>query len=78
MEFLNEALNILTLGLVGVGAYLLVAAKAAVKTAAEEGARAAVARIQWPAELARELQKTRGVERQELRYRSYGRLWGRL
>jgi hypothetical protein len=32
----------------------------------------------WPAELARELQKTRGMERQDLRFKSYGTLWKEL
>jgi hypothetical protein len=32
----------------------------------------------WPAQLARELQKTRGVERQDLRFQSYGKLWKEL
>lgn len=34
--------------------------------------------MNWPEHLARELQKARGVERQELRYRSYGALWAKL
>jgi hypothetical protein len=54
------------------------AARAAVKTSAEEAARAVIRELEWPAELARELQKTRGVERQELRFKSYGGLWKEL
>jgi hypothetical protein len=51
---------------------------AAIKTTAEEAAKATIRELQWPLELARELEKTRGVERQELRYKSYGALWARL
>jgi len=54
------------------------AAEAAAKTSAEEFAKAVAKEIHWPAELARELEKTRGVERQELRYKSYGALWKEL
>jgi hypothetical protein len=70
------------MGLVGAGGYALYLVKeatnAAVKTTAEETAKATIKELQWPMELARELQKTRGVERQELRYESYGALWGKL
>lgn len=52
--------------------------EAAVKTTAEEAAKAAIRQLQWPAELARELQKSRGVERQELRFKGYGALWAKL
>ena len=64
------------------GVYVLGLAKvgttALVKTTAEEAAKATAAQMNWPEHLARELQKTRGVERQELRYRSYGVLWAKL
>ena len=78
----NAILNLLTVGLLGVGAYALyllrTGTEAAVKTSAEEAAKATIQQLQWPAELAQELQKTRGVERQELRYKSYGALWKEL
>jgi len=78
----NTILDFATLGLVGAGGYALYLVKeatsAAVKTTAEETAKATIEELQWPLELARELQKTRGVERQELRYQSYGALWGKL
>ena len=34
--------------------------------------------MEWPAQLTRTLEKTRGVERQELRFRCYGVLWKEL
>ncbi len=78
----NTILNGLILVLLAGGGYLLslvkTAAETAVKTSAEKGAEAAIQKLQWPAELARELQKTRGVERQELRFKSYGSLWKEL
>ncbi|MCC6617100.1 MAG: hypothetical protein IT320_26745 [Anaerolineae bacterium] len=82
MQELNTILDVLTLIAltIGGGALFLLRAgtEAAVKTSAEEAAKAAIRQLQWPAELARELQKTRGVERQELRYKSYGALWQKL
>lgn len=75
-------LHLLTLTLLGVGGYLLImfktAAQAAVKTSAEEGAKTAIRNLAWPKEFARELQKSRGLERQELRFKSYGALWKEL
>ena len=80
--FFSAIVNVLTLVLLGVGGYLLflfkAAARAAVETTAQETARATIQQLQWPAELTRELQKTRGVERQELRFTSYGALWKEL
>jgi hypothetical protein len=78
----NVILHLLTLTLLGLGGYLLVmfrmATEAAVKTSAEEGAKAAIRDLEWPREFARELQKSRGLERQELRFKSYGTLWKEL
>jgi hypothetical protein len=82
MADFNALLQVLTLILLGVGGYglflLRAGTEAAVRTSAEEAARAAIQQLKWPAELARELQKTRGVERQELRFKSYGALWKEL
>jgi hypothetical protein len=82
MPYLNVILHLLTLTLLGLGGYLLVmfrmATEAAVKTSAEEGAKAAIRDLEWPREFARELQKSRGLERQELRFKSYGTLWKEL
>ena len=78
----NVILNLLTVVLLGVGAFALyllrTGTEEAVKTSAQEAAKATIQQLQWPAELAQELQKTRGVERQELRYKSYGALWKEL
>jgi hypothetical protein len=75
-------LQILTLVLLGLGGYLLVlfktGAEAAIKASAEEGVRAAIRELEWSKVLARELQKSRGVERQGLRFKSYGGLWKEL
>ena len=78
MTYLNEILDPLILVLLALGAYGIMATKAAVKTSAEEAAKEAIRQLQWPRALARELQKTRGIERQELRFKSYGALWKEL
>jgi hypothetical protein len=78
----NSILSALIFGLFALGVYLAVLVRksieVAVKTTAEETARATVQQLRWPAELAQELQKTRGIERQELRFKSYGALWKEL
>ena len=78
MAYINEILNLVILVLMALGSYALIATKAAVKTSAEEAAKEAIQQLQWPAELTRELQKSRGIERQELRFKSYGALWKEL
>jgi hypothetical protein len=50
----------------------------AVETAAEEGVKEAIKRVNWPDELARTLEQTRGTQRQELRFESYGCLWAKM
>src|SRR5215468_2061563 len=79
---ISAILNVATLGVVSLGAYLISLAKtgfeARVKAGAEEGARVAIKNKNWVRELAHELEKTRGTERQELRFKSYGGLWKRL
>jgi hypothetical protein len=78
----STMVDVLTVVLVGAGGYLLLLLRtgtdAAVRTAAEEAAKATIQQLQWPAELARELQQTRGIERQELRFKSYAALWKQL
>jgi hypothetical protein len=82
MPDLNAIVDVLTLILLALGGYALVllraGTEAAIKTSAEETVKATIQQLYWPAELARELQKTRGVERQELRFKSYGTLWKEL
>lgn len=82
MPDLTTTLQLLTVVLLAAGGYLVTLFKAgseaAIKTSAEEAAKAAIQQLKWPAELARELQKSRGVERQELRFKSYGALWKEL
>ena len=78
----STVINVLTLAVVSAGGFLLLLFKsgtdAAVRAAAEQAATATIQQLQWPAELARELQKTRGIERQELRFKSYAALWTQL
>jgi hypothetical protein len=51
---------------------------AGAKTAAEEGAKAAINDMHWPEKLRQEIEKSRSVERQDLRFKSYGALWKQL
>jgi hypothetical protein len=78
----NLTLNALTVVLLGVGAFVVyllrTGIEAAAKTGAEEAVKNTLHDLHWSAELAQELQKTRGIERQELRYKSYGALWKEL
>jgi hypothetical protein len=78
----GTVLDVATLTVVSVGGFLLSLARsgfeARVKSSAEEGAKIAVKNANWVTELKQELEKTRGAERQELRFKSYGRLWAKL
>jgi len=79
---LNAILSFVTVALLALGGYLLKllgsTTKTAVETSAEEAAKAAIKKLMFSEELAQELQKARGIERQELRYKSYGALWKEL
>lgn len=74
--------GLITVAFLGIGAYLLhqfkAMTEAAGKTFAEETAKTFIQQREWSATLARELEKTRGVERQELRYKCYAALWSKL
>jgi len=78
----DSVLEVVTLIAVAVGGYFLKTGKdaiaAAANAAAEEGAKAGVKAINWPRELAQELEKTRGTERQERRFDAYSALWKKL
>ncbi len=78
MDVLATVLDFVVLGLLAVGLLLWRSFGAGVEEAAKKGAEEAVARAAWPAVLARELEKVRGSERQELRFTSYGELWAKM
>jgi hypothetical protein len=44
----------------------------------EQGAVNAINKANWPEKLAQELEQARGIERQEIRFKSYGALWSNL
>ena len=54
------------------------AVMAGAKIAAEEGTKTAIKNANWQIELRQEIEKSRGVKRQELKFKSYGSLWNRL
>lgn len=74
----NAIPDVVLVALLALGGYGLLATRAAVKSGAERVVEAVVRELHWPAELARELERTRGIERQGLRYKSYGLLWKEL
>jgi hypothetical protein len=75
---MGTVLDWISVILLAVGAILLAAARKGVEVAASNAAADAVTRLTWSGELARELQKVRGTERQEARLVSYGDLWSRM
>ena len=78
---ISVVLNFLILVALSVGGFLLVVGKGAieawVRASAEKGAEVAIKNINWPRELAQELEKARGLERQEVRFKSYAGLWAK-
>lgn len=77
--------SVLNLAIAGTSVLLLALIKqfgesalAGAKAAAEESAKTAVQNINWAKTLQHELEKSRGLERQELRFKSYGELWKRM
>jgi len=82
MEYLSSVLSGLTLLLLTIGGFVLMLTRRGLIAGVDSGVKAAVANavdnINWPNELTQALERARGVERQELRYKSYGELWARL
>lgn len=81
MDFWNTLLNSVTLVTVvgGFGLFILrTVTKSGIEKATETAVSAAFDKYQWPVVLARELEKTRGIERQALRFKSYGALCNAL
>jgi hypothetical protein len=76
------ALNVVETALLAIVVFLWsqlkVATTETVKASVAAQVKESFAQLHWPVELERVLQKTRGVERQELRFKSYGGLWARL
>ena len=60
------------------GGLFLALIRKSLETAVTKTTENAIAKASWSQVLARELEKTRGAERQEVRLRSYGRLWSKM
>lgn len=60
-----------------IGASLLFM-RTAISAAAKSGVETAVKQVDWPNELAREMEKVRGTERNQIRFESYGGLWAAM
>ncbi len=67
-----DVVTVVILGLISITAFVF---RKVVETAAEDGAKTAIKNINWPEKLRQELERARGLERQELRFKSYGGLW---
>jgi hypothetical protein len=78
VEVLSAVLDVLVLAVVAVGVVLWKSAGAGAEEAAKAGVNEAMQRINWDAVLGRELERLRGTERQELRFKSYGELWAKM
>ena len=78
---LDVLTDVVTLGMIIVGGFLVrIGTKgfeAGVAAAAERGAQIAIDNANWPEKLSQELQKVRGAERQELRFRACALLWAK-
>ena len=72
---LGAILGWVTAGLIAVGVLLWRLVGAGAEHATKAQVDEVMAKLNRQAVLARELEKTRGTERQELRFESYGRLW---
>ena len=75
----DTIISLITLALVAVVSFIVTIGKGAletaVKTSAEEGVKTAIKNVNSPEELRQELEKSRGVERQELHFQE---LWNAL
>ena len=75
---LGTVLDLLTLALVAIGLLLWRLFGAAAEHATKAQVDEVMAELHQASALARELEKTRGTERQELRFTSYGKLWAEM
>jgi hypothetical protein len=78
MPDLTQVLSSLTLAIVAVATFAVTLTKKGLETAVAKSAENAIARYNWSNELERALQKTRGEQRQELRFKCYAALWAQL
>jgi hypothetical protein len=75
---LGTVFDIVTLALVAVGLLLWRILGAAAEHAAKAQVDELITELNRASALARDLEKTRGTERQELRFKSYGKLWAEM
>ena len=75
---LGAVLNLILLALIAIGALLWRLFGSAADRAVVGRVDELMAELNRASVLARELEKTRGTERQELRFTSYGRLWAEM
>jgi hypothetical protein len=78
VEVVSVVADILVVIVVAVGALLWRSVGAGIEEGAKEQAKELVAELNRQTALARQLEQTRGTERQELRFESYGALWAQM
>ncbi len=78
MPDLTQIISWLMLAIVAAATFAVTLTKKGLETAVEKSAENAIARFNWSNELERALQKTRGEQRQEMRFKCYGALWAEL
>ena len=68
----------LTLALVSAGLLVIALTKTALQTGVKATVVDTLQKMNWPEQLQQALQKSRGLERQGLRFKCYGALWSKL
>jgi hypothetical protein len=74
----TQIISWLMLAVVAVATFTVTLTKKGLETAVQKSAENAIVRFNWSNELDRALQKTRGEQRQEMRFTCYGALWAEL
>ena len=74
----TQIVDWLTLGLISLGLLVIALTKTALETGVKKTVVDALADMDWPDHLQKALQKSRGLERQGLRFKCYGALWSKL
>ena len=78
MDVVSLVADVLTVAVVGVGLLLWRSFQAGAEQFAKDQASELNRELNRAASLARQLEQTRGTERQELRFTSYGLLWAKM
>lgn len=75
---LGAVVGAVTVPVLIVGGIAWVSLRSSIEQATRDQTSEIIRQLNWPKELARQLEQTRGTERQELRFESYGKLWAEM